>query len=318
MKPSVSIVVPLYNKERYINRCIDSIFAQTFPGFELLIVDDGSTDASPDRVRAYNDSRLHLITQTNAGPGAARNRGLVEAQSDLVAFLDGDDAWHPDYLKRSLDRFAELPASTAALNWGMRIYPQNETTEARWRERGVPTGAFRMAPSTPASQIIAILANMLPSSCVLRRKAALEAGGYYAKYRCLFSEDAHLYLRLMLHNGVYFDPEPLTIRYEDASELALGHTGGARPIEPFLIDPADVRNDCPAELRTLLDRVLAARALKTAAVYGYWGNRSKAGELFRDFVQPARDWNQALFWTAAFARTPLGPVAGSILRAMGR
>lgn len=314
-KPVLSVVVPLYNKERYIDRCLESILGQTCGDFELIVVNDGSTDSSADKVRAYQDPRLRVLEQANAGPGAARNHGLREARCEIVAFLDGDDAWEKDYLARSLARFEQLGDGVAALNWGMRIYPGKQTTEERWKRTGVPEGLFRATPHTARSTMVAILANMLPSSSVLRRKPALAADGFYAKYRCLFSEDAHLYLRLLLRHEVYFDPSPLTLRYEDASELALGHQS-ARPIEPFLLDPEDLRRDCPAAMRDLLEKVLASRALKTAAVYGYWGETSRARQLFEEFGSLGRDWRLPYYWAGLVAGTPAGKAAGAILRAI--
>ncbi len=300
--PSISVVVPLYNKARYVARCLDSILAQSHRDFTLYLVNDGSTDSSPQIAATYLDPRLKLINQSNAGPGSARNHGLRLAQSDYVAFLDGDDAWHPDFLARSLAILETHPV--VALNWGMRIFPQNITTEPRWLRRQVPHGRFRLAPDSPTAQLVAILANTLPSSCVLHRQTALAHGGYYDKDRCLFSEDAHLYLKLLLHADFYFSPEPLTLRYEDASELALNQTG-VRPIEPFLRDPQDIYDDCPAPYRPLVDRFLAARALKTAAVYGYYGHPQPARALFAQFVQPWRDLTNPYFFPALFAQTPL-------------
>ena len=89
----VSIVIPLFNKASYVERALDSIRGQTFNDFEVIVVDDGSTDAGASVVARYSDSRVRLITQSNAGPGPARNAGIAEAIGDLVAFLDADDEW---------------------------------------------------------------------------------------------------------------------------------------------------------------------------------------------------------------------------------
>lgn len=94
-----SVVIPLYNKEKYINRAINSILEQSFQNFEIIIVDDGSTDSSMDEVKKFDDPRIHLIAQKNAGVSAARNKGIEEAKNEYIAFLDADDEWLPDYLK---------------------------------------------------------------------------------------------------------------------------------------------------------------------------------------------------------------------------
>ena len=307
--PTISVVVPLYNKARYIARCLDSILAQSHAHFTLYVINDGSTDSSPQIAASYSDPRLNLVNQPNAGPGSARNHGLRLAQSDYVAFLDGDDAWHPDFLARTLAHLETHPV--AALNWGMQIFPQNITTEERWRRLHVPHGLFRLTPHSPTQQLVAILANTLPSSCVLHRQTALHHGGFYDHDRCLFSEDAHLYLKLLLHDDFYFDPAPLTLRYEDASELALNQ-GGVRPIEPFLRDPEDIFHDCPAPFRPLVDRFLAARALKTAAVYGYFGHPGQARALFARFVRPTRDFSHPHFFPALLSHTPIAGFLGRL------
>ena len=97
--PRMSVIIPLYDKARTIGRALDSVLAQTFDDFELIVVDDGSRDDGPSIVAACGDPRIRLIRQSNAGPGAARNRGAAEARTDILAFLDADDAWRPTYLE---------------------------------------------------------------------------------------------------------------------------------------------------------------------------------------------------------------------------
>jgi glycosyltransferase involved in cell wall biosynthesis len=109
----ISIVVPLYNKEKHIKRAIDSVFAQTIQDFELIVIDDGSTDKSAQVVKEIKDYRVRLIRQVNQGEGAARNRGIDEARFDLVAFLDADDAWKPQFLETILSLRNKYPNAGA-------------------------------------------------------------------------------------------------------------------------------------------------------------------------------------------------------------
>lgn len=94
----ISVVIPLYNKESQINQTIQSVLRQSFQDFEIVVVDDGSTDNSVSEVKRFNDPRIRIISQTNAGVSAARNRGIAEAKGEFIALLDGDDEWKPDYL----------------------------------------------------------------------------------------------------------------------------------------------------------------------------------------------------------------------------
>jgi glycosyltransferase involved in cell wall biosynthesis len=102
IKPAVSIVMPLYNKETDVMRTINSVLSQSITDFELLVVNDGSTDKGPDMVRAISDPRIRIVDQENQGVSVARNRGIAEANSALIAFLDADDEWEADYLETIL------------------------------------------------------------------------------------------------------------------------------------------------------------------------------------------------------------------------
>jgi Glycosyltransferases, probably involved in cell wall biogenesis len=108
-QPFISIVMPLYNKEAEVERAIQSVFAQSFRDYELIIVDDGSTDRGPSVVATIDDYRIRMICQENAGVSAARNRGIEEARADLVAFLDADDEWKPDFLETILRLREKFP-----------------------------------------------------------------------------------------------------------------------------------------------------------------------------------------------------------------
>ena len=99
MSNFVSVVIPLCNKESYIRRALNSIVNQSFQDFEVIIVDDGSTDKGAEVVRGFDDPRIRLIQQENSGTFTARNRGIKAARGDLIAFLDADDEWKPEHLE---------------------------------------------------------------------------------------------------------------------------------------------------------------------------------------------------------------------------
>ena len=96
---NISVILPVFNGEKYIRKAIESVLNQSLADFELIIVDDGSTDSTPDIIRGFDDERIRIISQQNSGPGAARNRGLEIARGEYVMFLDSDDWFLEDALK---------------------------------------------------------------------------------------------------------------------------------------------------------------------------------------------------------------------------
>ncbi|NIC04402.1 glycosyltransferase family 2 protein [Billgrantia bachuensis] len=111
MSTLISIVVPVYNKENYVSRAIKSALAQTYTDFELIIVDDASTDRSMQKVAEFKDSRIRVLHRPQPGPGgyAARNYGIREARGSWIALLDADDAWFPEHLTQSMRIASEFP-----------------------------------------------------------------------------------------------------------------------------------------------------------------------------------------------------------------
>ncbi len=101
--PLVSIIIPAYNVAAYIRESIDSVLAQTISDWELIVVNDGSMDDTTAIVRNYNDLRIMLIEQDNAGVSAARNAGIAKAKGEFVAVLDADDGWMPTNLEEKLN-----------------------------------------------------------------------------------------------------------------------------------------------------------------------------------------------------------------------
>jgi glycosyltransferase involved in cell wall biosynthesis len=105
----ISIVIPLYNKEKQIVNTLKSVFNQNFQDFEIIIVDDGSSDNSVNLVKEFDDKRITIISQVNQGVSAARNTGIKQAKRDYIAFLDADDEWETDYLQEQVDLINNYP-----------------------------------------------------------------------------------------------------------------------------------------------------------------------------------------------------------------
>lgn len=108
--PLVSVVIPAYNAARYLTGSIPSVLAQSWTDFELIVVNDGSTDATEACVASYDDPRIRLVSQANRGLAGARNGGIRSARGEFVAFLDADDLWHPEKLACHVAHLQSHPA----------------------------------------------------------------------------------------------------------------------------------------------------------------------------------------------------------------
>lgn len=105
----ISIILPLYNSKHYIRETLDSVLAQTYPHWELIVVDDGSPDDSAEICRAIGDDRIHIFMRQNTGPCRARNFGIAQATGDFISFIDHDDIWLPEKLEKHLAHLNRRP-----------------------------------------------------------------------------------------------------------------------------------------------------------------------------------------------------------------
>ena len=201
----ISVVIPLYNKESSIATALDSVLAQTYQDFEVVVVDDGSTDKSASIVEQYADPRIRLIRQENAGVSAARNKGIAEAKGVYVAFLDADDEWLPEFMEEIVALQNEYPACRAqATNY--RISSQGETTSTILRKipfknmHGVLTNYFEVAScSNPP----------VCSICVcIERRLLNEIGGFPLGIKS--GEDLLTWARIAVHTDWAYSLRPLS------------------------------------------------------------------------------------------------------------
>ena len=300
---NVSIIIPLYNKAAYIGRALESVARQTLADHQVIVVDDGSTDDGAAEVQRHAalDPRVRLLRQDNAGPGAARNRGLMEASGSYVAFLDADDEWLPGFLARGVALLERQGPGVALAASSYYEHPSGRSSIPLWHRRGLTDGVHRLDPSTPPQLATYLLAFLSPCSIVARTEALRRWGGYYED-RCLYAEDSYLFLKVLLNEPVVVNLEPLAVFHREASALSRGWRS-PRPVEPFLTAPETLDAACPPELRPLLAEILAIRAEKTACVLGYWGRWREADELLRRF-RPLPAWRRPRYWAARLSATP--------------
>jgi glycosyltransferase involved in cell wall biosynthesis len=264
--------------------------------------------------RDLGDPRVRLIEQANAGPGAARNRGLAEASGDLVCFLDADDEWLPGFPARAIEWLDRHGPDVAAVTSSYLECPGDRSTRPLWEGRGLRDDVYRVDDSTPPLLAVHLLAFMNPCSTVIRTAVARRWGGFFERERCTYGEDSFLFLKVLLNEPVGAMLEPGFRYHRDASALALGRrAGGPRPVEPLLTHDEEVRSACPPAVRPLLDRMLAIRAFKTASMLGYWGLWREARALRRRFLSTGSH-RLPWYWSSSLAGSPLAPGLGAVLR----
>lgn len=163
--PKISVIVPVYNRETRVTRTIQSLLRQSFLDFEVIIVDDGSTDNTLARVRSFDDPRFRVVTQANAGAPAARNHGLNVATGEFVVFLDSDDLVDDDWL----DSFARLigPGDCALASCGLRIVDES---------LGEVIATITPKDLGPAFE--SVVGYFLAGSFCIRRDLVVAVGGY--------------------------------------------------------------------------------------------------------------------------------------------
>ena len=106
--PFFSVIVPLYNKENFVENTLKSVLNQNFTDFEVIIVNDGSIDKSEEKVKGFNDDRIKYFYQENQGASSARNFGIEKANSNYIAFIDADDYWFPNFLQEMFNNINEF------------------------------------------------------------------------------------------------------------------------------------------------------------------------------------------------------------------
>lgn len=128
--PLVSCIVPVYNGERFLAEALESVLTQTHSSVQVIVVDDGSTDSTPSVAARFGD-RILYVRQENAGPAAARNRGLKEAEGDFITFLDADDLWKSTKLEKQLARFQARPELSYSVTHTQNFWEEEAKEEER-------------------------------------------------------------------------------------------------------------------------------------------------------------------------------------------
>lgn len=251
--PTVSVIIPTFNRSKYVTKAIESVLAQTYHDYEIIVVDDGSTDDTKNRLLPYMN-QIKYIFQENAGPGTARNRGIKECTASFVAFLDSDDEWLPEFLSTSMEHLKK--DNDCALS--VVGFYFNEKGDARATQTGY--GKYRLPDNLTPRQFKIELDKCTIGTVLCRRSILERFGGCYENH-CLYGEDVYLWIQVLLNYPIFYDPTALMIYHIENSELGLYGKSGFRPPKPYLTDPVPILRNCPEKYRDMLEEFLAYYAL---------------------------------------------------------
>jgi glycosyltransferase involved in cell wall biosynthesis len=201
MSPEISVIIPAYNAARTVGIAVDSVLAQTFGDFELIVIDDGSPDNTAEVVRERSDPRVTCVTTENGGVSVARNRGVERASGSYVAFLDADDAWQPAKLERQIALLKERP------DVGLCF-----TTTQFVDDDLQPTALQPSVQRADWTEALLLEGNILPGSAssVLIRAAVVEqCGGFDSRFS--LCADWDMWLRMSVLGKIALIDEPLVL-----------------------------------------------------------------------------------------------------------
>lgn len=206
---SVSVIIPTYNSAPLISKAINSVLNQTYQDFEIIIIDDGSTDNTAEVIETFKDSRIKYIKQENAGPAQARNNGIQSAKGEYIAFLDADDTWTPDKLELQLEAFKTYPDVSMVYS-GLEIRNFDETYSY--------TDSFRNFDNNLKLLRYLFFHHVAIMPAVMIKKSILDEVGHFNP-ELYTGEDWDLWLRLANKSNFHYIDKSLVIRYKPNTSI---------------------------------------------------------------------------------------------------
>jgi len=207
-----SVIIPLFNKEKFIESTLKSVLCQTFIDFEILVINDGSTDKSEERILQFNDARIRYFIKENGGASSTRNYGIEKAQSNYITFLDADDYWYPTFLQEmfeNINRFQKQKVFSAAIEieTPKKIVPAVYSIQK--------TNDFEIVNYFKASSKETVICT---SCAVFHKNIFDEIGNFDTKIKS--GQDTDLWIRIGLVHPVLFSWKILARYVYDADSLS--------------------------------------------------------------------------------------------------
>jgi len=230
MKPLISIVIPLYNKESSILNTIQSVISQTYTDYELIVVNDGSTDNGTKIVENYPDTRINLINKENGGVCSARNRGIQEAKGEYIALMDADDLWDVKYLEEQVNMMNDFPD---AAMWSINYAETRNGKIVRRVPTGLPDG-YRGYVEHYFEMPERVSDLFHPSSTVIRREVFDKVGLFDERIK--YAEDSDMWFRVnALYKTAFYDRYMVSYQL-DAENRAMTRCRDLRYFLPYYVD----------------------------------------------------------------------------------
>jgi len=230
----ISVVIPLYNKEKSIRATLESVLAQSYTDYEVIVVDDGSTDNSRAVVEQFKMSNVKfpicLIHQDNGGVCSARNRGIQEAKGEYIALLDGDDQWDREYLAEQVRMMNEYPEAGM---WGINFAEIQDGKIVRRVPTGLPDG-YRGYVEHYFEMPERVSDLFCSSSVVIRRDVFDKVGLFDEQIK--FAEDSDMWFRIVATHKVAFYDRYMVFYQWDAENRAMNKQRELRYFLPFYVD----------------------------------------------------------------------------------
>jgi glycosyltransferase involved in cell wall biosynthesis len=263
MPPAISVIIPAYNYGRFVGAAIDSVLKQTYAASEIVVIDNGSTDDTRDVVEGFGDS-VRYFHQENAGVSMARNRGVRESKSELIAFLDADDFWEPTCLATAVAKFQEN-SNIGLVHWGLREFDNDTGETVRFYVEGaegdVADALLLWEEPTIAGH----------GAVIVTRKAFVEVGGFDTATEP--SEDWDFCYRLTRRYKVGFVAEPLVNYRSHASAAHRDISAMERGMSRFYEKAFSTEDEAVLALR---DRAYGNFHRVLAGSYFYSGQYSRS------------------------------------------
>lgn len=310
-EPTVSVVIPLYNKGKYIERALTSVLAQTYQPFEIIVIDDSSTDDGPEKVLKLNDPAIILIRQENRGPGAARNAGLAMAKGKYVSFLDADDEWLPSFLETGLLVLEDDKANISVVWTGYYRSPGMEKNTDLYGE--LINGVYEINSKTDIKLMQQIINLICTCTAIIKTDIAKKWGGFFDHYKCLLGEDRYFFYKLLFNERFFIVPEPHAIYHREASDLSgCSELKNPSVVAPYLIDPEELIASCPSITQGILKELLAIHAFEAAKARVLLGHGKVAKELLERFCSNGYPYPKQVYMIQLLCK--LAPVLPAVSR----